>query len=47
MHVPVILADPHPVARTALTFLLQEKGGLDVIAAADLPEALGAVARRG
>jgi DNA-binding NarL/FixJ family response regulator len=47
MLIPVVLADPHPVARAALTLLLQEDGGLDVIPAADLPEALRAVARRG
>lgn len=47
MNVPVILADPHPVARAALTALLLEDGGLDVFPAADLAEALRAVARRG
>jgi DNA-binding NarL/FixJ family response regulator len=47
MIVPVILADPHPVARAALTALLLQDGGLEVIAAADLAEALRAVARRG
>lgn len=46
MIVPVILADPHPVARAALTALLLDDGGLEVIAAADLPDALRAVARR-
>jgi DNA-binding NarL/FixJ family response regulator len=45
MIVPVILADPHPLARAALTFLLLEDGGLEVIPATDMPQALRAVAR--
>jgi DNA-binding NarL/FixJ family response regulator len=47
MNVPVVLADPHPLARAALTFLLQEHGGLEVIPVADMPEALRLVAHRG
>lgn len=46
MIVPVILADPHPVVRAALSALLLDDGGLDVIPAADLADALQAVARR-
>jgi two-component system response regulator NreC len=46
MIVPVILADPHPVARAALTALLLDDGGLDVTPAANLADALQAVARR-
>jgi DNA-binding NarL/FixJ family response regulator len=46
MLIPVVLADPHPVARAALTLLLQEDGGLDVIPASELGGALRAVARR-
>jgi DNA-binding NarL/FixJ family response regulator len=41
MIVPVILADPHPVARAALTALLREDGGLEVIPVAELAEASG------
>jgi DNA-binding NarL/FixJ family response regulator len=47
MIVPIVLADPHPVARAALGALLGEDGTLDVIATGDLEEALRAVARRG
>jgi len=47
MNVPVVLADPHPLARAALTFLLEEHGGLEAIPVADLAEALRVVAQRG
>ena len=47
MIVPIVLADPHPVARAALGALLTEGGNLDVIETADLDEGLRAVARRG
>jgi DNA-binding NarL/FixJ family response regulator len=47
MNIPVVLADPHPLARAALTFLLEEHPGLEVIPVAALPEALRAVAGRG
>jgi DNA-binding NarL/FixJ family response regulator len=45
MNVPVVLAEPHPVARAALSELLMQGGGLDVVAVEDLGEALRAVAR--
>lgn len=45
MNVPVVLAEPHPVARAALTELLTQGGGLDVVPVAELGEALRAVAR--
>jgi two-component system response regulator NreC len=46
MTVPIVLADPHPAARAALNLLLEEDGGLEVIATAELASALRAVARR-
>ena len=46
MIVPVVLADPHPVARAALTSLLAEQGGVKVVPMADLDHALREVARR-
>ena len=46
MIIPIVLADPHPIARAALGALLAEDGMLDVVATADLEEALRAVARR-
>ena len=46
MIVPVVLADPHPVARAALTSLLAEQGGVKVVPTADLDHALREVARR-
>jgi DNA-binding NarL/FixJ family response regulator len=45
MNVPVVLAEPHPVARAALTVLLAEHGGLELFATGELGEALRAVAR--
>jgi DNA-binding NarL/FixJ family response regulator len=46
MITPIVLADPHPIARVALGTLLAEDGHLEVIETADLEEALRAVARR-
>jgi DNA-binding NarL/FixJ family response regulator len=46
MTIPIVLADPHPVARTALGTLLAEDGDLEVIGTGDLEEGLRAVARR-
>ena len=46
MTIPIVLAEPHPVARAALTTLLEEDGGLEVVPIADLADALRAVARR-
>jgi DNA-binding NarL/FixJ family response regulator len=46
MLVPIVLAEPHPIARKALIALLSEDGMLDVVPAARLDEALRAVARR-
>jgi DNA-binding NarL/FixJ family response regulator len=46
MIVPIVLGDPHPVARAALTALLEADGGLEVVATADLADALRTVARR-
>jgi DNA-binding NarL/FixJ family response regulator len=45
MNVPVVLAEPHSVARAALAELLAYGGGIDVVAVAELVEALRAVAR--
>jgi DNA-binding NarL/FixJ family response regulator len=45
MNVPVVLAEPHPVARAALTELLAQGGGLEVVPMAELGEALRAVAQ--
>jgi DNA-binding NarL/FixJ family response regulator len=47
MIIPVVLAEPHPMIRAALTALLAEDGGLEVVPALDLPAAVGAVAKRG
>lgn len=43
--IPVVLADPHPAVRAALTALLMEDASLEVVPTADLPNALRAVAR--
>jgi DNA-binding NarL/FixJ family response regulator len=45
MNVPIVLAEPHAVARTALAELLTHGGGLEVVAVDELAEALRAVAR--
>jgi DNA-binding NarL/FixJ family response regulator len=42
--IPIVLAEPHPIARQALSSLLQEDGELGVVATADLAGALRAVA---
>jgi CheY-like chemotaxis protein len=42
--IPIVLAEPHPIAREALSTLLQENGELGVVASADLAGALRAVA---
>jgi DNA-binding NarL/FixJ family response regulator len=42
--IPIVLAEPHPIARQALSTLLQEDGELGVVATADLAGALRAVA---
>jgi DNA-binding NarL/FixJ family response regulator len=47
MIVPVILAEPHPMTRAALTALLTEDGGLEVVPAPELSAAVRAVAKRG
>jgi two-component system, NarL family, response regulator NreC len=47
MIVPVILAEPHPMTRAALTALLTEDGGLEVVPAPNLSAAVRAVAKRG
>ena len=46
MTIPIVLAEPHPIARAALTTLLEEDGGLEVVPTADLADALRAVAHR-
>ena len=45
MTATVVLADPHPAVRAALTALLMEDASLEVVPTADLPSALRAVAR--
>jgi DNA-binding NarL/FixJ family response regulator len=47
MIIPIVLADPHPIARAALGSLLAEDGHLEIVETADLDEGLLAVARRG
>jgi hypothetical protein len=41
MNLPVVLAEPHPVARAALTALLAQDGRLDVFRLSELGDALG------
>jgi DNA-binding NarL/FixJ family response regulator len=45
MNIPIVLAEPHAVARAALAELLTHGGGLDVSVVDELGEALRAVAR--
>jgi DNA-binding NarL/FixJ family response regulator len=47
MNFPVVLAEPHPVARAALTALLAEDGRLDVFPTSELGDALRTAARFG
>jgi two-component system, NarL family, response regulator NreC len=46
MLVPIVLAEPHPVARAALTALLSEDGTIEVVPASRMDEAMREVARR-
>lgn len=46
MTFPIVLAEPHPLARRALALLLEDDPRLEILAVGDLPEALRAVARR-
>jgi DNA-binding NarL/FixJ family response regulator len=47
VNLPVVLAEPHPVARAALTALLAEDGRIDVFPTSELGDALRTVARFG